>query len=520
MISALLPVIVFLSAAACLAVELAIVRLGAPHVGQSLLPWTAAITAVLLGLTLGHVLGGRIGGNNPTPERLRWLIAVACLCAGATTFAVPALVWPVAMAFASDDGAGTLSAVGLVALCLPPSIAAGLVTPLAIRLLIAFGVGDLPRRVAAVYAGSAAGSVAGTVAAGFWLLEAAGAVGLTFVAAAAWTLLGLALLPWRRHPVAAVMAVAVTLLPAGVLASWGTGPACAVESRYTCVRYMDTTSAQGGRLRFMILDEGVHSASDLDDPRALHLGYAALADRLAAAAFAGSAEPTAIVIGGGGATLPRAWANGERPVSVVVAELDPVVAEQAASAMAATGPHLRTVIGDGRAVLRSQPPAPAYDVVLMDAYRTRTVPPHLVTREFGTLVNGRLRENGVFISNVIDRGDTLLLARSLAKTLSRDYGAVDIWLVEGADSEGSTNAVVAAWKNAGTAYRPDRIEVRASVMAADEAPKPRNVVWHRLADEQTLRTRRGQCAMLLTDDRAPVDRLLAGRALCNGGPET
>ena len=67
MISALLPVIVFLSAAACLAVELAIVRLGAPHVGQSLLPWTAAITAVLLGLTLGHVLGGRIVGNTPTP---------------------------------------------------------------------------------------------------------------------------------------------------------------------------------------------------------------------------------------------------------------------------------------------------------------------------------------------------------------------------------------------------------------------------------------------------------------------
>ena len=53
-----LPFAIFLSAAASLAVELAIVRLGAPYVGQSLLPWSAAIASVLLGLTIGHMLGG------------------------------------------------------------------------------------------------------------------------------------------------------------------------------------------------------------------------------------------------------------------------------------------------------------------------------------------------------------------------------------------------------------------------------------------------------------------------------
>jgi len=511
---ALLPAAVFLSAAACLAVELAIVRLAAPHVGQSLLPWTAAITTVLLGLTLGHALGGRVGGPEARSERLQRILAMACLWAGGSTIAMSALVSPIARVLATEDGAG--SAVGLVALCLPPSLSAGFVTPLALRLQLAQGLPDIGRRVAAIYAASAAGSVAGTAAAGFWLLEHVGAAGLAATAAAAWATIGLILMPWRGSRHFARLHAALPPLIGMAAALAGEGSPCTVESRYTCIRYLDTPSPQGTRLRFMILDEGVHSASDLDAPRALHLGYAALSDHLAATAFSRATEPRALVIGGGGATLPRAWANGSPPVSVIVAELDPVVAAEAATRMAATGPGLRTVVGDGRNVLRSQVPVPTHDVVLMDAYRTRTVPPHLVTREFGALVHARLNETGVFLSNVIDRGDTLLLARSLAKTLSRDYAAVDIWLAEGATAERTTNAVVAAWKKADAALRPDRITVTVSTMAAGEAPSAARVTWRRLAAEPDPATAWGRCATLLTDDHAPVDRLLDGRAFCSG----
>lgn len=514
--SALLPAAVFLSAAACLAVELAVVRLAAPYVGQSLLPWTAAITAVLLGLTLGHILGGRAGGPEAQGERLKRFLAMACLWASGTTLAMPALVSPLARMLATEDGASAV--IGLIALCLSPSIAAGFVTPLALRLQLAQGQPDLGRRVAAIYAASAAGSVTGTAAAGFWLLEHVGAAGLAATAAAAWAAIGLALLPWRCIRAPVLLPAALPLLAGLAAALTGEGSPCAVESRYTCIRYLDTASPQGTLLRFMILDEGIHSASDLDAPGALHLGYAALSDRLAAAAFSRSAEPRAFVIGGGGATLPRSWSNGSPPVSVVVAELDPVVAAEAAAQMSATGPRLQTVIGDGRNVLRSQAPVPTQDVVLMDAYRTRTVPPHLVTREFGALVHARLNETGVFLSNVIDRGDTLLLARSLARTLSRDYAAVDIWLTDGASTERTTNAVVAAWKNADAALRPDEITVPVSIMAAGEAPSAARVTWRRLATGLDPAAPWGRCAVMLTDDHAPVDRLLDGRAFCTPEP--
>ena len=73
---------------------------------------------------------------------------MACLWAGGTTIAMPALVSPIARALATVDGAG--SAVGLIALCLPASLAAGFVTPLALRLQLALGLPDIGRRVAAI----------------------------------------------------------------------------------------------------------------------------------------------------------------------------------------------------------------------------------------------------------------------------------------------------------------------------------------------------------------------------------
>jgi len=289
---------------------------------------------------------------------------------------------------------------------------------------------------------------------------------------------------------------------------------CLRESRYTCIRLTDQALAGGGLLRFMILDEGVHSASDRDRPQLLHLGYAALADRLARAAFAQAAMPRALVIGGGGATLPRAWAAPPNRAGVTSIELDPLVVAMADDWMWAGGqPSLTTLIGDGRAIVRALPAGATYDVVLMDAYRTRSVPPHLVTREFDALVADRMSARGVFLSNIIDRPDTPLLALSIARTLSEIFPVVDIWAVE-ASAKGHTNFVVAAWKDAASARRLPQEVVTASVMAAGEAVRSRDLVWRHVDFKDADRHWPLACAMVLTDDRAPVDRLLAGTPVC------
>ena len=515
MIRRALPFAVFLSAMGSLSVELAIVRLGAPYVGQSLLPWSAAIASVLIGLTAGHGLGGVVGGEAANRRALRVWLGLVWLGGACGAALMPLLVGQAARIFAGDGGFGPGAVLAVAALAAPPSFAAGFVAPLAVRLAARWPGLDLSRAVGAIYAASAAGSVAGTVLAGFVLLETVGAAGLAGAVALLWLGLGVAVLPWRRMPMAraglAGCLVVAAVLPLAMLRGQGV---CRYESRYTCIRLLDRALPGGGLLRFMILDEGVHSASDRDHPQHLHLGYAALTDRLARAALTRAGNPRALVIGGGGATLPRAWAAMAPAVDVTSIELDPVVARVAAVEMwAAAQSRLTTVTGDGRAVVRAMPAAPRFDVVLMDAYRTRSVPPHLVSREFGAMVAARMTGQGVFLSNVIDRSGTPLLALAIARTLSESFAAVDLWIADH-DAGDGTNVVVAAWKDGATAFRPDAQGVTATVMAAGGAAHPQQVTWRRIDVKARARRWPHACAALLTDDWTPVDRLLAGRPVC------
>ena len=506
---------VLLSAAAALAVEIIIVRIGAPYVGQSLLPWSAAIASVLLRMTAGHFCGGLIGGASASMHRLRIMLAVAWLSAGLCALIAPAFAGPIASALFTDGGSDTMTVLAISALILPASFAAGFSAPLAVRIALVMPDIIVPRMVGAIYAASATGSVVGSAAAGFFLLETAGGVGSMRLVGCLWLLIALIAMPSRGLTVTQRrLAAAAVVAAIAALAAVRPYSPCLVESRYTCIQLIDKALPDGGLVRLMELDEGVHSASDWDNPGRLHFGYAALSDRLARAAFAASGQPRALVIGGGGATLPRAWAAASPSSQVTVAELDATVASLAVDAMWAGGlPNLQTVLGDGRAILRSLPQADLYDVILMDAYRTKSVPPHLVTAEFNAQVAGRLTAQGVFLSNIIDRTATPLLALSVARTLAQSFPAVDIWTMVD-DREETTNVVVAAWKDSAIAFRPEKHSVAATALGANQPPLSRQMVWRR-TDVRDYRENWPQaCAALLTDDWAPVDRLLAGRPVC------
>lgn len=491
------------TAALGMVVEIAAGRMLAPHVGMSLYSWTSVIAVVLGGFSIGHWLGGRLAGPG-VDHRLgcRRLAAILGATAVSSVAALPVL--RLAAGAIGVDGADPIAAILVLATAgfLAPSLFVGMVSPIATKL----AVDDAPpeevgRVLGRMFALGAVGAIAGTLASGFLFIAWIGSTGTMLAAAGLYALLALAHLPagFGRAAPAAAGALSVPLaLAVAAAAATGTlrGP-CDDESAYFCIRIEDATGMVGAPARLMVLDHLAHGISVRDDATLLPMPYLHALDEILAVRGLPRA-PAALVIGGGAYTLPRAWAEAWPEGRVEVAELDPAVTAAARRAFwLGERPNLAVAHGDGRVVLQAAPPAPRWDVVFADAFHDLAMPTHLVTREWHEAVAARLRPGGVYAVNVMeDRRDPRFLL-ALVRTLKERFASVEIW-VETADPG------------------PGR-RITYLVLASDTAtPGPRvranrgpDRSWARLPD-WFVAERIGRAGVpVLTDDHAPVDRLMA-----------
>src|SRR5437588_7945158 len=90
----LLVLLVFVAGACSLAVELSASRLLAPYFGTSLFVWANLIGLILLYLTIGYYIGGRLADRYPRPAVLYLLTICASILIGLIPFiSRPILLW-------------------------------------------------------------------------------------------------------------------------------------------------------------------------------------------------------------------------------------------------------------------------------------------------------------------------------------------------------------------------------------------------------------------------------------------
>ncbi len=118
-----------------MATEICASRLLAPYYGSSTTVWANIIGLILVSLSLGYWLGGRLADRHPSP---RWLATIV-LAAAALIAAIPFVARP--FLDLSVRGIDTISAGAVVGsfaaslvLFAPPVMLLGMVTPFAIRL--------------------------------------------------------------------------------------------------------------------------------------------------------------------------------------------------------------------------------------------------------------------------------------------------------------------------------------------------------------------------------------------------
>jgi len=490
----LLP-LVFVSGLSSLGVEFGASRLLAPYFGTSLYVWGVLIGLVLIYLSVGYVIGGRLADRHPRDELLYQLTAWAGLWIGV----IPLVSYPILLI--SQQGFSELS-VGLVGgsllatvlLFAVPVTLLGCVSPFAIRLLLR-DVATGGNTAGRVYAISTAGSILGAFLPSFWLIPTFGsrstlaAMGLALVVVSVLAL-------WPRRRLYASFALAVMLawifLPSGIKPPEFGKAIYEKESAYNYIQVV-----QNGTRTELILNEGraVHS---IYDPDSVLTGgpwdYFVIAGDFRPAQ---SAEPKPLdvaVLGlAGGTEVHQYTAVYGQGVSITGVEIDPEILDIARRYFHLDEPNLHAVVADARYWLATQPGK--FDVIMIDAYQQPYIPFHLTTKEFFAQVKEHLKPGGVAVVNAGRTATDYRLVDAIASTMGAVYPS--IFLV---DSPEFTNTLVY-----GTTEPTTLDDVKHNLSLIEE-PLAKQVAESALT-EGNLRVSPYQ-GQVFTDDLAPVERLI------------
>jgi hypothetical protein len=141
-------------------------RLLAPFFGSSIYVWGAIITVFMLALSLGYLAGGRYSMRSPSLRRLGLILLAAALAALPILLAGDALLDALA-ARVPDPRFGSLLAAS--SLFFVPTLISGMVSPYAVRLLVASRE-HAGERAGRLYFISTFGSAAGTLLTSFYFV--------------------------------------------------------------------------------------------------------------------------------------------------------------------------------------------------------------------------------------------------------------------------------------------------------------------------------------------------------------
>ena len=502
---------VLISNAAFMAYELALSRIVSREFGSSLYTWTTVIGVVLAGVCLGNWLGGRLADRKPGRGMVAAAFALAglaMLCSSwlslrmgvlrAEVYTLAMLSWP-AQIF-----------VHCLAAFVVPCVFIGMVSPLVIQRLLDRGFSP-GRTVGAIYAWGAIGGIVGTFVSGYVLVAWLGSVPLLACTA---LLLACTALCWRPGwqsglcAAVAVAALTVSLLPPAVTGSFAlrTGlrapsPAHVVyedESQYSYIAVTDDPADPN--LREMFLDKLVHSQVDLREPSKLLYEYEWVYSAAMFKRFPASSPVRALVIGGGGYAYPH-YLEVTRPGSeILVAEIDPAVTEAAHAAFGLPrdtkvevhNVDARTLVTD---LVRAQ--APKFDCVFGDSINDYTVPYHLTTVEFTRMVDSLLKDDGLYMLNMIDKYDSGAFLAAVLNTCRAVFPHVSVFNTGRQPFVRDTFIVVCAKRPIVVEDIPMRLNTQYGYLGM---VLPEQAVGALLARYP---------GSVLTDDYAPVENMLA-----------
>lgn len=418
---------VFISGMTSLALEMCASRLLGAYFGTSLYIWAVLIGLILIYLTIGYFIGGRLADRYPSTQVLSLITATAALATSLIPFVCQSILsWSVQALAQVSVSAFLSSLLGTVLLFAVPVTLLGLVSPYAIRLMTQ-QVEKSGRTSGSLYAISTCGSILGAFLPVLWLIPTFGVrrtfliFGVLLFAASLWSLRSY----WR---LAFVLVVIALLLPLGPLKNIPN----LIYNQESLYNYIQVTQQPDGT-RQLILNEGeaIHSIYYPDRARVLTGWYWDYF--LAAPYFNSGFTPQKLhrvgIIGLAAGTIARQFTQVYGPVPIDGAEIDPSIVNVGRKYFAMNEPNLHVYVQDGRAFLATT--QEHYDVVAIDAFQQPYIPFQLTTREFFSQIRSHLSPEGTVVLNTAHTTHDYRLVQAFVNTLKQVFPSVYTFNVPG-----------------------------------------------------------------------------------------
>ncbi|MGH2497597.1 MAG: spermidine synthase [Ktedonobacteraceae bacterium] len=518
----LLILLVFVSGACSLAVELAASRLLAPYFGTSLFIWANLIGLILVYLTVGYYVGGRIADRFPRANVLYGMTTVAAFLISLIPFiSRPIMHWSQTSFATYSIGVFYGSLVSVILLFALPMILLGCVSPFAIRLSIE-QLGKSGRTAGQLYAISTAGSIVGTFLPVLWLIPSIGTYRTFFTFAVCLLVVSvIGLVASGARPrntpldgseppqpgkkrfnknILAIlllipMALSVFSIRGPIKPAFGSnGGGTLLTERESAYNYIQVV--QVGSETQLILNEGVGIHS-IYDPNQMITGgpwdYFMIAPYFNNPPFSPDQVHRAAIIGLGAGTGVRdlTAAYGNIPIDGV--EIDGTIVDLARQYFHMNEPNLHVIVQDGRYWLNTT--NQKYDLIAVDAYQQPYIPFQLTTQEFFQEVRDHLTPTGTVILNAGRTGSDFRLVDALAQTMHAVFP--NVYLI---DTARFTNTMIIG-TNAHTALSnfQSNFESLSNPLLVQVATNSMNF--------GKIREEKGS-TVFFTDDRAPVEQLI------------
>ena len=481
-----LLLVLFITGAVALIIEIVGTRVISPYYGQSLYSWSALITVTLIALAGGYSLGGRQADRNPNLTLLSRTLSLA----GAAAALIPLLKNPV-LKFTSPLGIQIGALASATFLMAPTLVLLGALGPLAVKLTTS-EISSVGKSAGDVYALSTMGSVFGAALAGFALIPHL-AISHIFYGISC-LLLGLG--AWGSY-LSQLKIPLPTLSAAAAVLAWGFWPRALPDinvlfnkdSPYGQIKVVDFDGK-----RYLLVNGTTQSMADIgtmetDSQYIQGVQWAALLR---------PKTRKALVIGVGAGLLPGILEKNYH-LSVDTVDIDPEIV-QTAKTYFNFSPRGRIFLEDGRTYLeRTQN---RYGLIILDAFGSETPPYHLFTQEAFQAMKSRLEPDGILAINLVTlvHGPGLKPWESAYKTLIQVFPEVRAFLA-GETYEDIGN-VLFFCSNAPLEGHPSKT-----------GPGARTQLKYMLAHELKVPQPHLAQAIAMTDDHAPMEYLLAQTCL-------